>query len=171
MNCTYCEDRLSDYLEGALPVDEREIVDQHLSSCSTCGELLAGVREVITLSRSIKVPEAPPWLASRIVANTPRVVRVTWADWARAAWRTVVEPRFATALLTSVLVLGWFGNAAGVTAADLAMIRRPMTVYEGVEGWAQRVYGDVVRRYYSSTLVNEIQCQLHSGIERLRENT
>ena len=92
-------------------------------------------------------------------------------DWAQSAWKTFFEPRFATALLTSILVLGWFGNAAGVRASDLAMIRRPMTIYEGVEGWAQRMYGDAVRTYYSSPLVNAIQCQIHSGIERLRENT
>ena len=171
MNCAYFEDRLSDYLEHALGDDERLIVVAHLKSCNACSDLLEGVRGVIAMSRSVQVPEAPTWLVSKIVANTPRVVRITWGDWARAAWRAVSEPRFATAVLTTVLMLGWFGNASGISLQDLALIRRPAVVYEGVEGWAQRMYGNAVRRYYSSPLVNAIQCQINSGLERLRENT
>lgn len=171
MNCTYSEDRMSDYLENTLSAEERLVVDQHLSTCAVCSELMMGVRDVIALSRSVQAPEAPVWLASRIVANTPRVVRITWTDWAWSVWKTIAEPRFAATVVTSILVLLWVGNATGLRAADLAMIRQPMTVYEGVEGWVQRVYGDAVRRVYSSQIVNTIQCQIHSGIGRFRENT
>jgi hypothetical protein len=75
------------------------------------------------------------------------------------------------ALLTSTLVLGWFGSAAGMSVRDLGLLRTPAVAYEGVQGWAQRAYGDAVRRYYSSPLVAEITCQIHSGLARLRETT
>ena len=169
MNCAYYEERFSDYLENALPASEVTVVEQHLRSCADCAALLDGVRDVIRQCRSIEVPPPSPWLPSRIVANTPHVVRVTWADWARAAWRTVAEPRFALALLTSTLVLGTLGNRAGVTVSDIGMIRRPAAVYEGVEGWAQRIYGNAIRSYYSP-IVSEIQCRLQA-LEQFRENS
>jgi len=171
MNCAYCEERLSDYLENALIVSERAAMESHLQGCSYCTELLDGVRQVIQWGRDFQVQPAPAWLAPRIVANTPQVVRVTWADWRRNAWRQICEPRFALALLTATLVLGWMGSLAGITADDLAIVRQPSAIYYRFGGWANRVYGDAVRGYYGSSLVNAIQCQIHTQIEQFRENS
>jgi predicted anti-sigma-YlaC factor YlaD len=171
MNCAHCEDQLSAYLENALDSSERFAVEAHLQSCASCSELLDGVREVIQWGREFRVPAASPWLAERIIANTPQVVRITWRDWLVGAWKSVCEPRFAMALLTSTLVLGWMGNLAGISAPDIATLRHPIAVYHRVGGWANRIYGDAVRSYYSSPLVNAIQCQIHSRIEQFRENS
>jgi len=171
MNCKYCEDHLSDYLEDALDADERAALEMHFQACSTCSELLEGVRDVIQWGREFPAAPAPEWLSTRIVANTPRVVRVTLLDWVRSAWRAVSEPRFAMALMTSTLMIGWLGSIAGITAADLSVARSPSAIYYGVEGWATRVYGDAIRSYYSSPLVNAIQCQIHTRIEQFRENS
>jgi len=171
MNCKYCEDHLSDYLEDALDASERNAMESHFQTCSACSELLEGVRDVMHWGREFPAAAAPEWLSTRIVANTPRVVRITVMDWLRGAWRTVSEPRFAMALMTSVLMIGWLGSATGLSAADLSIVRSPAVMYYGVEGWANRVYGDAVRNLYSSTIVNSIQCQIHSRIEQLRENS
>jgi anti-sigma factor RsiW len=171
MNCKHCEDHLSDFLEDALEPAERTAIELHFQTCPACSELLEGVRGVMQWGREFPAASAPEWLSTRIVANTPRVVRITVRDWLRAAWRTVSEPRFAMALMTSVLMIGWLGSAAGIRASDLSMVRNPTVVYYGVEGWANRVYGDAVRNLYSSTIVNSIQCQIHSRIEQLRENS
>jgi hypothetical protein len=175
MNCKYCEDHLSDYLENALDAGERvavrEEMELHFQSCVACSELLEGVRDVIHWGREFPSAPAPEWLSTRIVANTPIVVRVTLADWVRSAWRTVSEPRFAMALMTSVLMIGWLGSTAGITASNLSIVRSPSAIYYGVEGWATRVYGDAVRNYYSSPIVNSIQWQIHSRIEQFRENS
>jgi len=175
MNCKYCEDHLSDYLENTLDADGRaglrEELELHFQSCSACSELLEGVREVIQWGREFPAAPAPEWLSTRIIANTPRVVRVTWRDWVTSAWRTVSEPRFAMALMTSTLMIGWLGATAGFTASDLSIVRSPSAVYYGVEGWATRVYGNAIRNYYSSPIVNEIQCQIHTRIEQFRENS
>ena len=171
MNCKYSEDHLSDYLESALDTDERARMESHFLSCSACRELLAGVRDVIQWGREFPAAPAPEWLSTRIVANTPIVVRVTFMDWFRSAWKTVSEPRFAMALMTSTLMIGWLGSTAGITASDLSIVRSPSAIYYGVEGWANRVYGDAVRNYYSSPIVNSIQCHIHSRIEQFRENS
>jgi predicted anti-sigma-YlaC factor YlaD len=81
MTCNLCEERLSDYLEWALPAEERTLVDEHLKSCSACSELLDGVRNVMNWGKELPAQLPPPWLASRIVANTPQVIRVAWSDW------------------------------------------------------------------------------------------
>ena len=171
MNCAYCEERISDYLENALSVAERDAVDLHLQSCIMCTELVDGVRNVIQAARELPVADPPLWLPGRIVANTQLVVRLTWRDWFRAAWKRVCEPQFALTLLSSTLVLGWMGNMAGISPPDPELLRHPSAIYYGVEGWANRVYGDAVRTYYSSAIVNAIQCQIHTRIEQFRENS
>ena len=170
MNCIYCEDRLSDYLEDTLSAPERAVVEEHLQSCSACNELLSGVRHVMQFARELPAQAPPPWLSSRIIANTPQVIRITWRDWVVNAWRNVCEPRFALALVTSLLMLGWMGSLAGISVADVAIVRHPSAIYNRMGGWANRLYGDAVRSYYSSTLVNAIQCQIHSRIA-YRENS
>ena len=171
MNCTYCEERLSDYLEGALDAAARGLVEEHLKACAACNELLVGVRSVVGWGKDLPAQLPPPWLASRIVSNTPHVIRVTWSDWILGVWKNVCEPRFALGLLTSILMVGWLGSLAGVTLADVALVRHPSAVYNRMGGWANRLYGDAVRSYYSSPLVNAIQCQIHSRIEQFRENS
>jgi hypothetical protein len=174
MNCKYCEDHLSDYLENTFDAAEpalREEMESHFQTCSACSELLEGVRGVIQWGREFPAERAPEWLSTRIVANTPIVVRVTWMDWVRGAWKTVSEPRFAMALMTSTLMIGWLGSTAGITPSDLSIVRSPSAIYYGVEGWAARIYGDAVRNYYSSPIVNSIQCHIHSRIEQFRENS
>jgi predicted anti-sigma-YlaC factor YlaD len=171
MKCNYFEDRISDYLEDALSAPERFAVEEHLKSCSSCNELLEGVRQVMRWGSELAEELPPSWLASRIIANTPQVVRITWRDWFVNAWKTVVEPRFALALLTSTLMLGWMGSLAGITVSDLAMVRHPSAIYNRMGGWANRLYGDAIRSYYTSPLVNAIQCQISSRIEQFRENS
>ena len=170
MNCAQCEDRLSDYLENALDVAERAGMEMHLESCSACSELLKDVQNVMQWGRELQVQLPPPWLAPRIVTSTPLVVRITWRDWAASLWKNVFEPRFALSALTSMIMLGWMGSLAGITAGDLALVRHPSAIYYRVEGLANRLYGDAVRSYYTP-LVNEIQCQINTRIEQFRENS
>jgi hypothetical protein len=157
---------MSDYLEQALAVEERRIVDAHFESCTACRELLTGIAEVMQWGKSFPVQTAPPWLSTRIVANTPRVVRVTFRDLVLSGWRALSEPRFALGVFTATLVLGWMGSTAGIS---MDVVRNPTAIYHNVEGWMNRAYGDAVRNYYRSPLVNEIQCQIHTRLEKLRE--
>jgi hypothetical protein len=68
-------------------------------------------------------------------------------------------------------MLGWMGSFVGISFADVAMVRHPSAIYNRMGGWANRMYGDAVRSYYTSPLVNAIQCQIHSRIEQMRENS
>ena len=159
MNCTHCEERMSDYLERTLNANERAAMDLHLASCRACLELLEAIGGVIVWGKQFPVYEAPPWLATRIIANTPRVERETWLDTLAGIGRWLIEPRTAMGLLTTVLMVGWLGSVAGISAPSFgSLVRNPAaTCYQ--------VYDDALRTFYHAPFVTAIQ----SRIDRLRE--
>jgi anti-sigma factor RsiW len=157
-NCAHCEERMSDYLEGTLSPSERAVMELHLKSCTACAELLACMSEVIEWGKAFPVVEAPAWLPTRILANTPRVARETWLDTLSAVGRWVLEPRTAMGLLTTVLMVGWIGSFIGVSADVSSFVRNPAGAY-------YRAYDEAVRTFYRAPLVTEIRSQ----IERFRE--
>ena len=167
MNCAFCEERISDYLEDALGAAERAIVESHMRSCSACNELVAGVREVVEWGRRFPVFEAPAWLPARILANTPLVARETWLDTLVSVGRWFLEPRTAMAILTSTLVLAWMGSLAGVSPTWIRIVRDPAAIYDQAQGLVNRAYDEAVRAYYRSSLVTAIQ----SRIEEFRESS
>src|SRR5437867_3126812 len=46
MSCLQCEERMSDYLEGALSPADRDTVDLHLQSCGACRDLKVQVHRI-----------------------------------------------------------------------------------------------------------------------------
>jgi tetratricopeptide (TPR) repeat protein len=67
-------DKLSEYLDGEMPADEREAVEAHLTGCAHCTEVLEDLRRVITRARSIqpRPPHQDLWegIAERIDAGS-----------------------------------------------------------------------------------------------------
>jgi len=165
MNCTTVEELASDYLEHALDEVRASSVALHLQSCSACTELLQGISEVWSAAKFFPVYEPPAWLATRIVANTPRIARESWVDTIAAMWKWIIEPRTAMAVFTAILVLGWMGSMVGITPNWVAAVRNPGALYYGAHSALDRAYDEAIRKYYRSPLVTEIQTR----IEQLRE--
>ena len=165
MNCSQCEELMSDYLEGTISAADESQVRLHLSGCIACTELLEGIRAVITSAKSFPVYEAPAWLPTRIVANTPRVAREGWLDTIGLVWKWLIEPRTAVAVFTAVLVCGWIGSLAGISPDWAGVVKDPVSVYYRFEGTVSRAYDGAIRSYYRSPLVTRIETQ----IEQLRE--
>jgi predicted anti-sigma-YlaC factor YlaD len=165
MNCTHCEERLSDYLEGSVDGAERDALDVHLQSCSACAGLLSNMRDVMAWGRHFPVYDVPAWLPLRILANTPQLAREHWTDTLVAAWRCMTQPRVAMGLFTATLVLGWLGSLAGISPNWNSVVRNPAGIYYEAQGAMNRAYGEAIRRYYRSPIVNEIKTR----IEQLRE--
>src|SRR5262245_4843492 len=166
MNCSLCQDRMSDYLEGTLSQSERHMVDLHLQACPACQELLADMSEVVAWGKTFPVYEAPPWLPSRIIANTPRVERERWTDTIAAALKWVVDPRIAMGVFTAAVMLGWLGGLAGISPSMAAsVVRNPSSIYYDAQSAVNRAYDEAIRRYYRSPLLSEIRIR----IEQLRE--
>lgn len=68
-------ERLSEYLDGNLQPDEREIIASHLRECSECAATLADLRRVAGRARALtdRAPAADLWpgIAARIGVTAP----------------------------------------------------------------------------------------------------
>jgi len=165
MNCLQCEERMSDYLEGALSLDERRAVESHVRSCIACRDLLAGISEVLTSCKTFPVYEPAAWLSARILANTPRVARESCVDTITAAWKWVINPRIAMGAFTGALVLGWLGSLAGISPQWTTVVRNPAAIYYEAQGAMNRAYDEAIRRYYRSPVVNELRTRIEQIME------
>src|SRR2546426_10489799 len=76
-------DKLSDYLDGELPDEERRAIESHLAGCAHCAAVLADLKRVIARAQALepRPPQADLWgavaahiehSAGRIVAFEPR---------------------------------------------------------------------------------------------------
>jgi uncharacterized protein YejL (UPF0352 family) len=74
-------ERLSDYLDGELPPDERRALEAHLSGCIHCAEMLAELKRVVARARSIepRPPQSDLWagIAEQIDAASGHAAAAT----------------------------------------------------------------------------------------------
>ncbi|RYU09823.1 anti-sigma factor family protein [Nocardioides iriomotensis] len=59
---------LTDYLEGALPVEDRVALEQHLLTCEGCTAFLAQLRTSIALTGALDQEEVAPALMDAVLA-------------------------------------------------------------------------------------------------------
>jgi anti-sigma factor RsiW len=154
LKCADCEEKLSDYIERSLSEDERSAVEQHLHSCSSCGELVSGMMQVIAAGREFPVHTPPAWLATKILANTQKPV--PFRSRLASMWQSLGEPRTALAIFTAAIVMGWLGGG---------QVRE--SVINRAEGVVSCAYDHAIRSYYRSPVVIEI----HSRLDQLMENS
>ena len=57
---------VNDYVEGALPVDEREAVELHLNLCDGCTDYLQQLRVSIALTGEVPAEALPPELEEEL---------------------------------------------------------------------------------------------------------
>lgn len=70
--CDELVEMVTDYLEGALPGDERARIDRHLTICEGCRTVLAQWHEVIRLTGRLAeadVDRADPHTRDRLMAT------------------------------------------------------------------------------------------------------
>ena len=70
MLCTEFEDRLTDYLDGALEGDAGRAFSEHAMRCPVCHELLSEVRNTIVECRADVPPQPSSELEARILLKT-----------------------------------------------------------------------------------------------------
>jgi anti-sigma factor RsiW len=60
MTCRTLVELVTDYLEGALPDDERARLETHLATCDGCTRYLAQIRETIRLTGELTEAQIEP---------------------------------------------------------------------------------------------------------------
>jgi anti-sigma factor RsiW len=61
--------RLSDYLDSALPPDERQGVETHLATCEACRKSLQSLRATVGLLGRLPLEPMPPDLKARLLRH------------------------------------------------------------------------------------------------------
>jgi anti-sigma factor (TIGR02949 family) len=64
-HCKELLERISRYMDGELPADERARMERHLHDCPECVEVLRGLEHTVDLCREEGRPDLPPDLRAR----------------------------------------------------------------------------------------------------------
>ncbi|MDQ3803989.1 MAG: zf-HC2 domain-containing protein [Acidobacteriota bacterium] len=81
MLCTEFEDRLTDYLDGALAAEEGRAFGEHALRCPVCHELLNEVKNAIVECRAAVPPAPSPGLEARVLMQTAPETAMTCEDF------------------------------------------------------------------------------------------
>jgi len=118
---------LSPYLESDLSETDQIAVESHLAACAACSEELAQLRDTVAVLRRLPIPEAPPFLASRVMARIAdgEAQPGGWRRWLAQASAPVIVAPFAAA--AAALVVFAFATPSGEDAGtlEIARVRAP----------------------------------------------
>ncbi len=67
--CKHVWDYLSEYIDGTLSVETRELVQRHLDHCGICSAILDSTRNIIILTADERVFELPVGFSERLHAK------------------------------------------------------------------------------------------------------
>jgi hypothetical protein len=167
-NCTQTEERLSDFLDGALLPGDVAAFDVHAAGCANCTKLVAQVSGLVSRMQRVEPLEAPPLLAGKILKATlgPRKrkpVRTSWFDWAGAIW----QPRFAMGIVTVAASFVIVFHAAAATASRTSM--NPVNLVRGANRQVHLTYARGAKFVNDLRVVYEIQSRLTSQPESMSE--
>ncbi|HVF56500.1 MAG TPA: anti-sigma factor [Pyrinomonadaceae bacterium] len=81
MLCTEFEDRLTDYMDGALDADAQRAFAEHSLRCPVCHELLSEVKNAVAECRMAVPPQPSPELEARILLKTAPETSMSCEDF------------------------------------------------------------------------------------------
>ena len=149
MTCQELDERLDDWLDGALAAGAASEVEAHLLSCPLCKERERRLRQVLAhaaaLPRSVNPPrDLWPGIARRVERER------SWS-WPRSAWSPVALAAAATVVVGLVAVL-WSGSAPTPVRTVQIPASSPETTLVGVsEPVSDPVLAEAEREYDAAT--------------------
>jgi hypothetical protein len=69
MKCIDVKEKLSAYIDGVLSVEENSGVDEHLTLCAACRNVLRDLKNTIKQIQNIQEVEPPPWFEKQVMAS------------------------------------------------------------------------------------------------------
>jgi anti-sigma factor RsiW len=161
-NCTFTEERLSDYLEGKLLPAEAAAFSAHAANCANCTQTVALVGGLVNRMRKMPMVEEPPQLVTKILDAMlgPRTQKESWFRW--LGWISILwQPRFVMGLGAAVASVVIVSYAAGLTPAKLKKADlSPTNVLRSANRQAHLTYARGAKFVNDLRVVYEIQSAL-----------
>jgi hypothetical protein len=164
-NCIATEERLIDFLDGALAPEENTAFTAHTETCASCAGMVARVGGLVKEMREVAPVEEPPHLVRKILAGTRGLRGLegglrSWIAWAPLIW----QPRFAMGLATVAASLVILLHATGVRPSDLKKIDyRPASLVRAGNRHAHLSYARCVKFVNDLRVVYEIESRFASS--------
>jgi hypothetical protein len=177
MTCAEFEIILSDYVDGAVSVEQRRDVEAHADNCAVCRELLRDVFQAVAFLENAERPAPPAELITRLVYHAPKgrvrdeLERQSWLGKLVTRWlQPALQPRMAMSMAMTILSFAMLGKCTGVrlqqiTPADL----NPVVLWNNLEDKSLRTWDRTVKYYENLRLVFEMETRLKEMREQQDE--
>ena len=74
LECKHVWDYISDFIDGSLPPETRELVQRHLENCEICSAILDSTRNILILTADDRVFELPTGFSDRLHARLAKEI-------------------------------------------------------------------------------------------------
>jgi anti-sigma factor RsiW len=167
-NCAHTEERLSDYLDGALSPAEAAAFSTHAAGCASCRQLVARVGGLVSQMHGISAARVPVALVAKILAatigsRTPERFSTRRLAWLPTIWR----PRFAMGMATvaASFVIVFHATTAKPGKIDL----NPANIFRAANRQAHLTYARSTKFVNDLRVVYEIQSRLTARPESMSQ--
>jgi anti-sigma factor RsiW len=169
LSCGQIEERLSDYIEKSLSIDDTRELEIHLAECPKCVALEMQMRHMLgALARMDGELEIPPELTEKILERTLGLRKSNRGAevlaWLKALWKPQVLVGVAGALATLLIVTEFM-----LPARMRVNGTTPVGIVRSANRQAHLVYARGVKYVNDLRVVYEIQSRLRNEPEPLSE--
>ena len=74
LNCRHVWDQISDYIDGTVPIELRDAIEQHLAHCRHCAAVLDSTRNILVLIADDRTFEIPVGYSDRLHARLQEAI-------------------------------------------------------------------------------------------------
>lgn len=120
----YVEERLSDFLDGTLDDQERQIVEAHLASSERARASYESLRYTVNLLKQTPAPALPRQFTLPVTSRAPARATAPWVVWSLRGIAVAATAAFVL-LLTTTLLRQNTSNQAFEQAAPMAAQAQP----------------------------------------------
>jgi hypothetical protein len=170
-HCTTTEERLSDFLDGALSPEDAAAFSAHTAGCAACTRVVAQVGALVSRMQQVPPAEEPVHLVGKILdatlgPRTPKQGWQQWFGWVPAIW----QPRFAMGLATVAASLAILVHAAAPQGRNMSLADfNPATLARTANRQLHLTYAHGAKFVSDLRVVYEIQSRLGAQPELMGE--
>jgi anti-sigma factor RsiW len=74
LDCKHVWDQISNYIDGSVPLEQREAIEEHLAHCRHCAAVLDSTRNILVLIADERTFEIPIGYSERLHARLQEAI-------------------------------------------------------------------------------------------------